>query len=58
MLYVSEAQDRLLDVYERLEELDSDLAEVRAAEILFGLGFNKEMQNKKVSCIFQEKTVL
>ncbi|KAK2158963.1 hypothetical protein LSH36_161g09008 [Paralvinella palmiformis] len=43
-----EAQDRLLDVYERLDELDSDLAEVRAAEILFGLGFSKDMQNKKV----------
>jgi len=43
-----EAHERLLDVYDRLEELDSDQAEVRAAEILYGLGFDKEMQQKKV----------
>ncbi|XP_047175179.1 ABC transporter F family member 1-like [Vigna umbellata] len=34
-------------VYERLEALDASTAEKRAAEILFGLGFNKQMQAKK-----------
>ncbi len=33
--------------YERLEQLDSDTVEVRAASILHGLGFTKEMQRKK-----------
>lgn len=28
----------------RLDALESDMAEVRAASILHGLGFNKEMQ--------------
>ncbi|KAF5744744.1 ABC transporter F family member 1 [Tripterygium wilfordii] len=39
-----EALERL---YERLEAMDTSTAEKRAAEILFGLGFNKEMQAKK-----------
>jgi len=39
-----EALERL---YERLEAMDAATAEKRAAEILFGLGFNKEMQAKK-----------
>ncbi|KAI4340422.1 hypothetical protein MLD38_025259 [Melastoma candidum] len=39
-----EALDR---VYERLEAMDASTAEKRAAEILFGLGFNKKMQAKK-----------
>ncbi|XP_034687030.1 ABC transporter F family member 1 [Vitis riparia] len=39
-----EALDR---VYERLEAMDASTAEKRAAEILFGLGFNKTMQAKK-----------
>ncbi|XP_030453517.1 ABC transporter F family member 1 [Syzygium oleosum] len=39
-----EALDR---VYERLEAMDAATAEKRAAEILFGLGFNKNMQAKK-----------
>ena len=43
-----EAHDRLLDVYERLEELDADKAEMRAAFILSGLGFTAEMQHKQV----------
>jgi ATPase subunit of ABC transporter with duplicated ATPase domains len=30
-------------VYERLEELDSDNAEARAASLLSGLGFDQEM---------------
>lgn len=32
------------DVYERLDALDSDTTEARAASILHGLGFDKEMQ--------------
>mmetsp|Transcript_20851 Transcript_20851/g.45691 ORF Transcript_20851/g.45691 Transcript_20851/m.45691 type:complete len:620 (-) Transcript_20851:607-2466(-) len=35
----------LSEVYERLEELDSDSAEPRAAVILAGLGFDPQMQN-------------
>ncbi|KAI7846313.1 hypothetical protein COHA_000150 [Chlorella ohadii] len=42
-----EVEARLEDIYERLDALESDMAEVRAASILHGLGFNKEMQNKK-----------
>ncbi|XP_058209522.1 ABC transporter F family member 1 isoform X2 [Rhododendron vialii] len=34
-------------IYERLEALDASTAEKRAAEILYGLGFNKKMQEKK-----------
>ncbi|KAB1226507.1 ABC transporter F family member 1 [Morella rubra] len=34
-------------IYERLESLDAATAEKRAAEILFGLGFDKQMQTKK-----------
>ncbi|TVU50365.1 hypothetical protein EJB05_01735 [Eragrostis curvula] len=34
-------------IYERLDALDASTAEKRAAEILFGLGFTKEMQAKK-----------
>ena len=36
----------LNEVYERLEELDSDNAEARAAQLLAGLGFDKNMQAK------------
>ena len=39
-----EALDR---IYERLEAMDASTAEKRAAEILYGLGFNKQMQAKK-----------
>ncbi|KAG2489307.1 hypothetical protein HYH03_012139 [Edaphochlamys debaryana] len=42
-----EVENRLSDLYERLEALDSDLVEVRAASILHGLGFDKHMQRKK-----------
>lgn len=35
------------DIYERLEELDMDRATVRAAKLLYGLGFTREMQRKK-----------
>lgn len=31
----------------RLDKLDSDTAAARAGQILFGLGFDKKMQNKK-----------
>lgn len=34
-------------IYERLEAMDASTAEKRAAEILFGLGFDKQMQAKK-----------
>ncbi|WVZ89987.1 hypothetical protein U9M48_036328 [Paspalum notatum var. saurae] len=34
-------------VYERLDAMDASTAEKRAAEILFGLGFTKQMQAKK-----------
>jgi ATP-binding cassette subfamily F protein 2 len=36
-----------MDVYERLDEISADTAEVRAAYILDGLGFTHQMQNKK-----------
>eukprot|EP00879_Flechtneria_rotunda_P006615 GHRR01006952.1.p1 GENE.GHRR01006952.1~~GHRR01006952.1.p1 ORF type:complete len:430 (+),score=143.28 GHRR01006952.1:220-1509(+) len=42
-----EVEARLADVYERLEGLDSDTTEARAASILHGLGFDKEMQRKR-----------
>lgn len=43
-----ETHDRLMELYERLEELDAATAEVRAAEILHGLGFSKSMMAQKV----------
>lgn len=39
--------EQLERIYERLEALDAATAEKRAAEILYGLGFNKVMQAKK-----------
>ncbi|EPS70305.1 hypothetical protein M569_04446 [Genlisea aurea] len=39
--------EQLDRIYERLEALDASTAEKRAAEILFGLGFDKKMQEKK-----------
>ena len=42
----AEVEQRLEDIYERLDALDSDMAEVRAASILHGLGFDKDMQAK------------
>eukprot|EP01012_Entosiphon_sulcatum_P050999 TRINITY_DN7000_c0_g1_i1.p1 TRINITY_DN7000_c0_g1~~TRINITY_DN7000_c0_g1_i1.p1 ORF type:complete len:615 (+),score=126.55 TRINITY_DN7000_c0_g1_i1:25-1845(+) len=41
-----EAEQRLAEIYERLDELESFSAEARAGRILAGLGFNKEMQAK------------
>jgi len=43
----SEAQERLNELYETLDEMDVHTAESRAAKILHGLGFSKEMQHKK-----------
>uniref|UniRef100_A0AAV2L4C9 ATP-binding cassette sub-family F member 2 n=1 Tax=Knipowitschia caucasica TaxID=637954 RepID=A0AAV2L4C9_KNICA len=40
--------EKLMELYERLEELDADQAEVRASRILHGLGFSPVMQNKKM----------
>ncbi|KAL1456909.1 hypothetical protein WDU94_001596 [Cyamophila willieti] len=42
-----ESQEQLMDIYDRLDEMSADTAEARAANILHGLGFNKEMQHKK-----------
>lgn len=42
-----EGEDRLMDIYEQLEDLDPDTAQSRAAKILHGLGFTREMQQKK-----------
>nr|QNH67965.1 ATP-binding cassette transporter subfamily F member 2 [Brachionus plicatilis] len=42
-----ESQERLNDIYEKLDELNSDTRETRAARILFGLGFSGQMQQKK-----------
>ncbi|CAN6557041.1 hypothetical protein ACFX13_006660 [Malus domestica] len=39
--------EQLERIYERLEALDAATAEKRAAEILYGLGFDKQMQAKK-----------
>jgi len=41
------SSERLLSVYERLDELDVDTATKRAGEILHGLGFSAAMQSKK-----------
>jgi ATPase subunit of ABC transporter with duplicated ATPase domains len=43
-----EVESRLSDVYERLDALDSDTTEARAASILHGLGFDKHMQVRRV----------
>ncbi|KAJ8336902.1 hypothetical protein SKAU_G00381220 [Synaphobranchus kaupii] len=40
--------EKLMELYERLEELDADKAEVRASRILHGLGFSAAMQRKKL----------
>jgi ATPase subunit of ABC transporter with duplicated ATPase domains len=43
----AESQEQLMDIYERLDDISADTAEARAAWILHGLGFTKEMQAKK-----------
>ncbi|XP_032801967.1 ATP-binding cassette sub-family F member 2 [Petromyzon marinus] len=40
--------EKLMEIYERLEELDASKAEMRAARILHGLGFSPAMQRKKM----------
>ncbi|KAF0694641.1 Aste57867_14480 [Aphanomyces stellatus] len=42
-----ELTNRLTDIYERLEEMDADSAELRARSILKGLTFTDAMMNKK-----------
>lgn len=42
-----ESQEQLMDIYERLDEMSADTAEAKAAHILHGLGFTKEMQQKQ-----------
>lgn len=42
-----ESQDQLMDVYERLDDMSADQAEAKAARLLHGLGFTKEMQAKQ-----------
>jgi len=41
------SQDQLMDIYERLDEMSADTAEAKAGFILHGLGFTKEMMQKK-----------
>lgn len=43
-----ESVDRLMEVYERLDEMDATKAQTRAALILAGLGFTPMMQQKQV----------
>ncbi|XP_034069873.1 ATP-binding cassette, sub-family F, member 2b [Gymnodraco acuticeps] len=40
--------EKLMELYERLEELDAAKAEVRASRILHGLGFTAAMQQQKM----------
>lgn len=42
-----DAQEQLIDIYERLDDMSADCAEAKAARILHGLGFDKEMQAKQ-----------
>lgn len=42
-----DAQEQLIDIYERLDDMAADCAEAKAARILHGLGFDKEMQAKQ-----------
>jgi ATP-binding cassette subfamily F protein 2 len=42
-----DAQEQLMDVYERLDDMGADKAKAKAAFILHGLGFDKKMQAKQ-----------
>ena len=42
-----DSQDQLIDIYERLDNMGADRARAKAGYILFGLGFDKKMQEKK-----------
>ena len=44
----TEAQDRLMDIYERLDVMGAATETTKAAEILFGLGFTTAMQSTQV----------
>lgn len=39
--------ERLCEIYERLEEMGAEQAEARASKLLFGLGFDQKSQAKK-----------
>ena len=39
--------ERLEAIYERLDEIDPNMFEVRAAELLHGLGFSKTMMQRQ-----------
>lgn len=41
-----ESQEQLMDIYDRLDEIGAEKAQAKAAYILHGLGFTKEMQQK------------
>ncbi|KAL6045368.1 ATP-binding cassette sub- F member 2, partial [Balamuthia mandrillaris] len=43
----SPEDERLMDIYERLDELEVDQAPARAGKILHGLGFSKQMQQQR-----------
>jgi len=43
----NESQDRVTEIYEDLDAMESETALMRAGKILFGLGFSKKMQNTK-----------
>ena len=47
--FLSASHERLLALYDRLDELDASKATAKAGYILHGLGFTKEMQGTKVS---------
>lgn len=42
-----ESQEQLMDIYDRLDAMGAATAKTRAAAILHGLGFDKQMQSKK-----------
>lgn len=42
-----DAQEQLIDIYERLDDMGADRAKAKAGFILKGLGFDKNMQAKK-----------
>ena len=44
----AESHERLMDIYERLDDMDVNKAEAKAAYLLYGLGFTKEMQQTRV----------
>lgn len=41
-----ESQEQLMDIYERLDDMGADRARAKAGYILYGLGFDKQMQQK------------